>query len=214
MSATILITAGGTGGHVFPALSVSKLLIDHGHNVIWVGTSKGIESVLVPKHNIKLTTINMSGLRKKGLFKLLLMPFILIYAILQSIYTILRYRPDVIVGFGGYVTFPVLLSGWLLRVPIVLHEQNSIAGLSNKILAKLANKICVAYSGVLSSDKTIVVGNPVREDILNILSPDVRYTNHTDIYANGLNVLIIGGSLGAKIFNDIMPKVLDRKSVV
>lgn len=202
---TILITAGGTGGHVFPALSVAKELISE-YDVVWVGAKVGIENDIVPKHNIPLYTINISGLRKKGILKLFLMPFLLLRAFFQAFKIIFTARPDVIVGFGGYATFPICFIGWVFRVPVVIHEQNSVAGLTNKLLSKLANHVLVAFKGVLSSKKTLLVGNPVREDILNLNDIDERYATRQ----NGLNILVVGGSLGAKALNDIMPEVCSK----
>lgn len=160
----------------------------------------------MPKNNLPLITINISGLRKKGLVKMLLMPFILIYALLQCSKILLQYRPDVIVGFGGYATFPICFMGWILRVPVVIHEQNSVPGLSNKVLSKIASYVMVAFNGVLKSKKTYVVGNPVREDIVQLSSPSIRYNARHD----GLNLLILGGSLGAKALNDTLPEVCSK----
>ena len=202
---TVLITAGGTGGHVFPALSVAKKL-ETEYDILWVGAKTGIENDIVPKNGLPLITINISGLRKKGLVKMLLMPFILFYALLQCSKILLQYRPDVIVGFGGYATFPICFMGWILRVPVVIHEQNSVPGLSNKVLSKIANYVMVAFNGVLKSKKTYVVGNPVREDITQLSSPDIRYNARQ----NGLNLLILGGSLGAKALNETLPEVCSK----
>lgn len=198
----ILITAGGTGGHIFPAISIAKNLQDE-FNVVWVGAKSGIETTIVPKNNIPLFTIQISGLRKKGLIKKLLMPLILSRSMLQCLMILIKQRPDVVVGFGGYATFPICFMSFVLRIPVVIHEQNSIPGLTNKILSKMANYVLVAFSGVLDSTKTILVGNPVREDILNLESPEKRYGERS----GGLNILVVGGSLGAKMLNDMLPEV-------
>lgn len=202
MNRTIFFTAGGTGGHIFPALAVAKLFQAE-HNIVWIGGKSGLENTIIPKHGIKLETISISGLRKKGLIKLALMPFILARACYQATKLIFVYRPDAIVGFGGYATFPLCFMGWFWRVPVLIHEQNAIPGLSNKILAKFATVVMTAYPTVLASKRTKVVGNPVREDICKILPPEIRYSQRT----GGLNVLIVGGSLGAKIFNETFPLV-------
>ncbi len=199
---TILIAAGGTGGHIFPALSVAKQLMPI-YEIIWVGAKSGIENNIVPQNNIALKTLNISGLRKKGIFKFILMPFLLLYSFTQAFFVIFSTRPDVIVGFGGYVTFPICFMGWVLRVPVVIHEQNSVAGLTNKLLAKIANHVMVAFDGVLNSKKTSLVGNPVRADILNLAPIHERYSKR----CGGLNILVVGGSLGARVFNEIMPQV-------
>jgi len=203
MRKKILFTAGGTGGHIFPALAILKQCQDE-YDVFWVGSRQGIENKIIRDNNIEFEAITISGLRKKGLLKLFLMPFILLYACFQALIIILKHRPDAIVGFGGYVTFPVCLVGSLLRIPTIIHEQNSVAGLSNKFLAKFVTKVLVAYPNVLPSKKAILVGNPVRNDILNIPAPEQRFQNNTN---NGLRVLVLGGSLGAQILNETMPKV-------
>lgn len=200
---TIFITAGGTGGHVFPALAVAKEL-EPDFDVVWIGATVGIENELVPKNGFKLERLRISGLRKKGWLKLFLMPFLLSFAVAKSIKLILVYRPDVVVGFGGYAAFPVSLAAWILRIPVIIHEQNSIAGLSNKILARLATYVLVAFGGVLPGKNTILVGNPVRADIVKVDPVELRYRDRVD----GLSVLILGGSLGAKLLNDSIPHVL------
>lgn len=204
---TVFFSAGGTGGHIFPALAVAKLFLDD-YNVVWIGASTGLENEIIPKNNILLETIKISGLRKKGFLKMAIMPFKLFYAFFQALRLIQKYRPKVIVGFGGYATFPICLMGRVLGVPVLIHEQNAVPGLSNKVLAKLASIIMVAFDNVLESAKTVVVGNPVRPEILAIEAPETRYSNKN----GGLNVLIIGGSLGAKIFNEILPLVFAKVS--
>ena len=199
---TIFFAAGGTGGHIFPALAIAKLFLDK-YNVIWIGASKGLENEIIPKNNIQLLTIKISGVRKKGLAKMLMVPFQLSLAFLQALFLILKYRPCRIVGFGGYATFPICIMGRLLMVPILIHEQNAVPGLSNRILAKFANSVMVAFPNVLDSKKTCLVGNPVRQEILAIPSIESRYNKRS----GGLKVLVLGGSLGAKVFNDFMPQV-------
>jgi UDP-N-acetylglucosamine--N-acetylmuramyl-(pentapeptide) pyrophosphoryl-undecaprenol N-acetylglucosamine transferase len=199
---TVLITAGGTGGYVFPALAVAKLLAPE-YDILWVGAKGGIENKIVTENNINFAAINISGLRKNGLKRMVLMPLILLRALYQAFLIILKSRADVILGFGGYATFPVCLVGCILRIPVVIHEQNSVPGLTNKILAKIVDKVLVAFPHVLSGKRTKLVGNPVREDILEVQPPEPRYSSRH----GGLNVLVIGGSLGAKIFNDELPKI-------
>ena len=206
---TIFITAGGTGGHVFPALAVAKELASE-FNIVWVGATVGIENELVPKHGFKLERLRISGLRKKGWLKLCLMPFLLSSAIAKSIKLILLHRPDVVVGFGGYAAFPVSFAAWILRIKVIIHEQNSVAGMSNRLLAKIATHVLVAFYGVLPSNRTTLVGNPVRADIVKLDPVEVRYRGRV----GGLSVLVLGGSLGAKILNDSIPKVLAKVATV
>ena len=205
MNKTVLVTAGGTGGHVFPALVVAEELKKY-YNVIWVGSTLGIENEIVPKNNIQLEKINISGLRKKGLFKLFKLPFVLIRAIYQAIKIIIKHKPKLVISFGGYASFPVAVTAKLFNIPLIIHEQNSVAGLTNKILAKIANQVLVAFSGVLPSKKTYVVGNPIRSDILQIDDIRTRYASRS----GGLNILILGGSLGANIFNEKFPEVFSK----
>ncbi len=202
LNKTILISAGGTGGHIFPALSVAKKL-QGDYQVLWVGAKSGIETDIVPKNNIPILTINISGLRNKGWLRKIVMPFLLLRAFIQCLQIILKVRPDVILGFGGYATFPVCFIGAILKIPVIIHEQNSVAGLTNRILSKFVTKVLVAFNGVLLSKKTILTGNPVRADIINLEPPEIRYKERD----GGLKLLVIGGSLGAKQLNDIMPEV-------
>lgn len=204
----VFITAGGTGGHVFPALSVAHELLNQEYQVVWIGASKGIENEIVPKHNIRIEKIAISGLRKKGIISLLKLPFMLFYAIYQAYKIIRQYKPNVVISFGGYASFPIALIAKTFRTPLIIHEQNSVPGLTNKILSYLANFVLVAYKGVLSSKKTLLVGNPVREDILQIDNIESRYNSRS----GGLRVLVLGGSLGAKIFNDNLPYVFEHLS--
>jgi UDP-N-acetylglucosamine--N-acetylmuramyl-(pentapeptide) pyrophosphoryl-undecaprenol N-acetylglucosamine transferase len=201
----ILITAGGTGGHVFPALSVANELKKN-NTVIWVGTKHGIENQIVPKNGIKLFTINISGVRNKGIIKLLLLPVTLSYALLQALIIIIKHRPDVVVGFGGYASIPTCIIAKCFNTPLLIHEQNSVPGMTNKFLAKFATKVMVAFPNVLVDDNTLLVGNPVRDEILNIQKPKFRYEGRS----GKLNILVVGGSLGARVFNEIMPAVASK----
>lgn len=199
----IIFAAGGTGGHIFPALAVAQLCkIDH--EILWVGATGGIENKILGTTGIPICNINISGLRKSGILRLLVMPFLLLRAFIQSALIILRERPSVIVGFGGYVTFPICFMGGILRIPVVIHEQNSVAGLANKVLAKLASRVIVAFPHTLIGKKTLLLGNPVRSEIAGIAPPELRYATRT---GSGLNVLVLGGSLGAQIFNTMLPEV-------
>ena len=198
---TILISAGGTGGHVFPALSVAKILA-HKYDIVWIGGVNGIENKIVPENNFLLERINISGLRGKGFLKYILLPFMLLRSMWQAGVILFKHNPDVVIGFGGYATFPIGVMAWLLHKPNLIHEQNAVAGLTNKILAKIATRTLVAFPDVLQSK--YVLGNPVRNDIVNLAPPEIRYTSRS----GGLNVLIVGGSLGAKALNEILPIAL------
>lgn len=202
MSRTILIMAGGTGGHIYPGLAVADALRAQGWNVVWLGAPNSMEAELVPKHGYPVAWVNFSGVRGKGLLRLLTLPFTLLRALGQSADAILRHRPDVVLGMGGYITMPGGLMAALLRRPLVIHEQNSIAGLSNKVLAKLATRVLSGFPGVLN--KTEWCGNPVRADIAALPAPQARYTARS----GKLNVLVVGGSLGAQALNEALPKAL------
>lgn len=207
MRKKIIFTAGGTGGHIFPALAVAKLCQDE-YDVLWVGSRLGIENKIVPDAGVGYKSINMVAFRQKGLKRKLLMPFILLRAFLEILWILVTERPDAVVGFGGYITFPVCLIARVLQIPVIIHEQNSVAGLTNKVLAKIASKVLVGFKGVLASRKTILVGNPVRDEIIRIEEPKNRYARRS----GGLNIAIVGGSLGAKVFNDKLPAVFAKVS--
>src|SRR3989339_634745 len=173
MSRSIMIMAGGTGGHIFPALAVADLLRGEGWTVTWLGAPNSMEAELVPKHGYEVAWVNFSGLRGKGVMRKLLLPFNLLRALGQSAAAIFRHRPDVVLGMGGYITFPGGLMAAMLRRPLVIHEQNSIAGLSNRVLACIAQKTLSGFPGVLP--KAIWCGNPVRGNIAALGDPQTRY---------------------------------------
>jgi UDP-N-acetylglucosamine--N-acetylmuramyl-(pentapeptide) pyrophosphoryl-undecaprenol N-acetylglucosamine transferase len=199
---SVMISAGGTGGHIFPALAIAKELAQK-CQIVWVGATYGLENQIVPKAGFSLECVEFGGLRNKGWRKKLLLPFSLARAVIHCVQILRRHQPQVIVGFGGYATFPICLSGWLMRIPVIIHEQNSIAGLTNRILAKLATQVLTAFPKVLPSNKTSVVGNPVRNEILNL-----NNTANPAPETAKLRVLIIGGSLGAKALNENVPAAL------
>jgi UDP-N-acetylglucosamine--N-acetylmuramyl-(pentapeptide) pyrophosphoryl-undecaprenol N-acetylglucosamine transferase len=202
MSRTILIMAGGTGGHIYPGLAVADALRDQGWKVVWLGAPNSMEAELVPKHGYPVAWVNFTGVRGKGLLRLLTLPFTLLRALGQSADAIFRHRPDVVLGMGGYITLPCGLMAAILRRPLVIHEQNSIAGMSNKVLAKLAARVLSGFPGVLK--RTEWCGNPVRADIAALPDPQVRYAARS----GRLNVLVVGGSLGAQALNEALPKAL------
>lgn len=202
MSRTILIMAGGTGGHIYPGLAVADALRAQGWNIVWLGAPKSMEAELVPKHGYPVAWVNFSGVRGKGVMRLLTLPFTLLRALGQSADAIFRHRPDVVLGMGGYITMPGGLMAAILRRPLVIHEQNSIAGMSNKVLAKLSTRVLSGFPDVLKG--TQWCGNPVRADIAAVAEPQARFANRS----GKLNVLVVGGSLGAQALNESLPKAL------
>lgn len=199
MSKTIMIMAGGTGGHIFPALAVAEKLRDAGWRVVWLGNPEGMEARLVPKHGYEMVWVKFSALRGKGLLRKLLLPWNLLRGFWQGLRAIRQVKPNVVLGMGGYITFPGGMMAALTGVPLVLHEQNSVAGLANKVLAKVADRIVTGFPNVL--DKGVWVGNPVRPEITALPEPAERLAGRT----GALNVLVIGGSLGAKVLNETVP---------
>ncbi len=199
-SAPVIIAAGGTGGHVYPALSVAQELICRKIPVVWVGTQRGLEARLVPDAKIEIEWLDIVGLRGKGAIQVIVGFVKLIAASIQAGRILLRHKPRVVLGMGGYVAGPVGVVAKLLGFPLVLHEQNAIPGLTNRLLAKIANRVLQAFPDVFSnSSKVFTVGNPVRKGIVG---------SHREVQTSaGLNVLVIGGSLGARFFNETMPKV-------
>ena len=202
MSRSILIMAGGTGGHIMPGLAVADILRSRGWKVTWLGAPDSMEAELVPKHGYEMAWVRFSGLRGKGLLRKLMLPLNLLIALAQSAAAIFRHRPDVVLGMGGYITFPGGVMAALLRRPLVIHEQNSIAGLSNKVLARIAQKTLSGFPDVLP--KAVWCGNPVRGSIAGLPAPQMRYAARS----GRLNVLVVGGSLGAKVLNETMPQAL------
>ena len=205
-SLTVLIMAGGTGGHVFPGLAVAGYLQRAGWRIVWLGTENGMEMKLVPRHGYEIEAISFSGLRGKRLMTWLLLPLRLIRAFTQSIAVIRRVRPDVVLGMGGYPAFPGGMMASLLNKPLIIHEQNSLPGLTNRLLAKLADKIMLGFPGAIDADpkKTVFSGNPVRAEIAQIDPPQKRFAGREE----RLRILVIGGSLGAQILNTVVPEAL------
>lgn len=202
MARSILIMAGGTGGHIFPALAVADVLRAEGWQVTWLGAPNSMEAELVPKHGYEVAWVRFSGLRGKGVMRKLMLPFNLLIALWQSAVAMFRYRPDVVLGMGGYITFPGGVMAALLRKPLVIHEQNSVAGMSNKALAKIAARVMSGFPGVLKGAEWC--GNPVRDSIAALPAPEQRYKARSGV----LNVLVVGGSLGAQAINECLPQAL------
>lgn len=204
----VLIMAGGTGGHVFPALAVARSLRDKGHRVIWMGTRKGMEAEIVPQAGFDMEYISIGGLRGKGMATLLLAPFKLAQACLQAARIVLRLKPVVVLGVGGFVTGPGGLMSWMLGRPLVIHEQNAIAGLTNRLLAPLARVVCEAFPGTFKGQGRVVhTGNPVRQEICNIAVPEQRFSARL---GEPLRILVLGGSLGALALNQAVPEAIAR----
>lgn len=197
-----MIMAGGTGGHIFSALAVADILRDQGWQVIWLGAPNSMEAELVPKHGYPIAMVRFSGLRGKGVMRKLMLPLNLLVAMWQSIVAVFLHRPDVVLGMGGYITFPGGLVAFLLRRPLVIHEQNSVAGLSNRVLAKLASRVLSGFPDVLPD--AVWCGNPVRSSIAVLPEPESRYASRT----GKLYVLVVGGSLGAQAINEVVPQAL------
>ena len=202
MTGTILIMAGGTGGHVFPGLAVADEMRGRGWNVVWMGAASGMEARLVPARGYPVAWIRAAALRGKGLFAKLLLPLNLLIGFWQSARAIVRHKPDVVLGMGGYVAFPGGMMASLLARPFAVHEQNAIAGLSNRVLAGVADKAMVAFPEALKGAEW--TGNPVRADIAALAEPAARYAERR----GSLRLLVVGGSLGAQALNEIVPKAL------
>ena len=205
MNRTILIMAGGTGGHVFPALAVADSLKTHAWNVVWLGTKGGMEARLVPQKGYPMEFIRFSGVRGKGLMRLAILPVQLLLAFAQSISILLRVRPDVVLGMGGFAAFPGGLMAALLAKSLVIHEQNSVAGLTNRVLARLADRVLTGFPDPFGGkQKQTMVGNPVRADIAALPEPEQRFAGRS----GRLRLLVVGGSLGAAARNDTLPLAL------
>lgn len=200
---TLMIMAGGTGGHIFPALSVAQYARAQGWNVVWLGSRSGMEARLVPQAGYTMAWIRFSGVRRSGFAAMALLPLNLLIAFWQSARAIFQHRPDVVLGMGGYVAFPGGMMASLFNRPLVLHEQNSIAGLTNRVLAHVADKVLVAFPGAFGARrKTEWTGNPVRSDIAAIAPPEERFARR----AGRLRLLVLGGSQGASALNEIVPQ--------
>ena len=199
--------AGGTGGHIFPGLAVAQALREQGWRVHWLGGrgqpgAPSMESQLVPPQGFVFESIDFGGLRGKGLRTLALLPLRLLKAFWQSLQVLRRVKPDVVVGLGGYITFPAGLMAVLLGKPLVLHEQNSVAGLANKVLAGVAVRVFTAFPNAVKGAQW--VGNPLRAAFLNLPTPAERFATRS----GPLKLLVVGGSLGAKALNEIVPQAL------
>ncbi len=213
IQAPILVMAGGTGGHVFPALAVAESLRARGERVVWLGTRTGIEARVVPAADFAIEWLSVQGLRGKGLATLLLAPFRLARACWQALRLLRRLKPKAVLGMGGFVSGPGGLMAWLLDIPLILHEQNSIVGLTNRILGRFADRSYIAFpSAAERLPQSECIGNPVRADIAALDDPEKRLQNRREA---PMQLLVVGGSLGAAALNRFLPEAiacLDRES--
>ncbi|MDN3638971.1 undecaprenyldiphospho-muramoylpentapeptide beta-N-acetylglucosaminyltransferase [Simiduia curdlanivorans] len=198
----VLIMAGGTGGHVFPALAVASALKAGSCDVQWLGTQRGIEAQLVPAAGILLHVIKVEGLRGKGIRSLLLAPAKLLVSLVQAAKVLRRTKPKLVLGFGGFASGPGGLVAWLFGIPLIIHEQNARLGTTNKLLSKVAQRRLQAFESGMKTAET--VGNPVRQEICSLAAPDVRFNSRQ----GPLKLLVLGGSLGAQFINDLLPKTV------
>lgn len=204
-SRTIMIMAGGTGGHIFPALAVAEHLRAQGWNVVWIGVRGGMEERLIPPRGYAMSWVRFSGVRGRGLVAAALLPLNLLIAFWQTARAIFAHRPDVVLGMGGYVSFPGGMMASFFNRPLVIHEQNSIAGLANRVLARLADRVLTTFPNAFGEATAVIwTGNPVREEIAAMAPPENRYASR----AGQLRLLVLGGSQGAQVLNTIVPEAL------
>lgn len=204
--ALVLITGGGTGGHVFPGIAAAAALLERGARVHWLGTRAGMESRLVPAAGIPISYLRVSGVRGKGLRARLLAPFLLLGAIAQALSVLRRLRPRCVLGTGGFVAGPGGLAARLLGVPLVLHEQNAVAGTTNRLLSRLARRVLLGLPGPFAgSARAAFVGNPVRASIAALAVPELRLAERE---GERLRVLVVGGSQGARALNEVLPEAI------
>lgn len=200
---TLMVMAGGTGGHVYPAMAVADALQDRGWRIVWLVTEGGMENRLIEGKGYATATIQMRGVRGNGLVRWLMLPVKLAVACRQSLEALRAYQPDVVLGMGGFAAFPGGLMAWLKRRPLVIHEQNSIAGLTNRALAWFAKRVLAAFPSAFGN-KAQLVGNPVRGDIVATPAPAERFAGRE----GKLRLLVVGGSLGAQVLNEVVPQAL------
>ncbi len=200
---TFLIMAGGSGGHIFPGLAVAHQLQKRNFSIHWLGTQKGLESTLIPKQSIPIHFIQIKGLRGKSIKEWLVAPFKILHAIRQAYCIMKQIKPVGVLGFGGFVSGPGCIAAWLLNIPLFIHEQNAVAGFTNKISAYFATKIFTSFPNTFnSSSKTILTGNPVRQDI--------QYKVSTHPPSQPIRLLVLGGSLGALMINETLPQTISK----
>lgn len=203
----VIVMAGGTGGHVFPGLAVAEELRQRGHEVVWMGTPDSMEARLVPQHGLPMEFVRITGLRGKGLLAWLMVPFKLALAVTQALRILRKQRPALVFGCGGFAAGPGGLAAWLLRRPLVIHEQNAVAGYTNRLLAQLAQRVLEAFPDTFPAQKKVsAVGNPVRSPILALPAPGQRLSGRS----GPIRILVLGGSLGAQALNQIVPQAFAK----
>ncbi|MGL5041324.1 MAG: undecaprenyldiphospho-muramoylpentapeptide beta-N-acetylglucosaminyltransferase [Aeromonas sp.] len=208
MSKTLLVMAGGTGGHVFPGLAVADRLKSQGWTIHWLGTADRMEAELVPAHGYPISFIDIQGVRGNGIKRLMAAPYHIIKSILQARKVLKTVRPDVVLGLGGFASGPGGVAAWCCRVPLLLHEQNAAAGMTNKLLARIATRVLMAFPGAFaSSHRTAVVGNPVRPEVVALPDPQLGDGSEP------LHLLVVGGSLGARVLNEQVPAAVAHAGV-
>jgi len=203
-SAPVLILAGGTGGHIFPGLAVARALRERAVPVVWLGSAGGMETRLVPPAGIDIETISVKGLRGKGALALVKAPFLLLRSVVQALAILRRLRPRAVLSFGGYAAGPGGIGAWLLRRPLLVHEQNRAPGLTNRVLSRLARRVLCGFPGSFPEGRAEVVGNPVRPEIAALPAPSERLAGRR----GPARLLVLGGSQGANALNQILPQVL------
>ena len=204
---TLMVMAGGTGGHIFPGIAVAEELRARGWRVVWMGNPDGMEARIVPARGYDMAWVRFGALRGKGLVRKVMLPVNLVYGFWQALRALRRVRPDVVLGMGGYITFPGGMMAALLGRPLVLHEQNSLAGLANRVLASVADAVLTGFPDVLTKGRW--VGNPVRAEIAAVAPPAERFAGRD----GRLRILVVGGSLGAAALNEAVPAALGRLPV-
>ena len=199
--------AGGTGGHVFPALAIADYFEKKNCHIFWLGGVNGLERSLVKIEPVRMLLIRFSGVRKNGVLRWLFLPFTLVAACLSTLRFLMRIKPDVVIGFGGYITVPGAIAAALYRRPIVIHEQNAIPGLANRLLAKISKKVLLGFPGAIN--KGVHVGNPLRPEFESVKHPEERYGERK----GRLTVVIVGGSLGSQTFNKVLPLAISKMPI-
>lgn len=200
---TLMVMAGGTGGHVYPAMAVADFLHAQGWNIVWLVTEGGMENRLIAGKPYRVAVIRVQGVRGKGWLRQLMAPLQVLHACWQSWRAMREHRPDVVLGMGGFAAFPGGVVAWLTRRPLVIHEQNSIAGLTNRLLARVASRVLAAFPSAFGA-RALLVGNPVRADIAALPAPEARFAGRQ----GPLRLLVVGGSLGAQVLNEVVPRAL------
>jgi len=205
---TLLIMAGGTGGHIFPGLAVAAEIRQAGWNAVWLGTRGGMETTLVPRHGLEIETVRFGGVRGKGLLRAMFLPLFTLLACGQALGVMLRRRPDAVLGMGGFAAFPGGLMAAFLGRPLVIHEQNAIAGMTNRVLALLADKVLAGFPQAFGKSRVKFesVGNPVRVEISSLPAPEIRFAARS----GSLHLIVVGGSRGAKALNEVLPRALAK----